>query len=86
MIILQPNNGARPAVLARKHATLHRDAASLQGPGGMPLPGLATVATQQGPPCGQGIADGRPAASKLAVKRELRRYEQDRLAGVVRLP
>jgi NADH dehydrogenase len=39
------------------------DAASLAGPGGKPLPGLATVAIQQAHHLAKGIADGRPGAS-----------------------
>ena len=39
------------------------DAASLEGPGGKPLPGLATVAIQQAHHVAKAIAEGRPAAS-----------------------
>jgi NADH:ubiquinone reductase (H+-translocating) len=39
------------------------DAASLQGPGGKPFPGLATVAIQQAHHVAKGIAEGRPGAS-----------------------
>ncbi len=39
------------------------DAASLEGPGGKPLPGLATVAIQQAHHVAKGIDEGRPGAS-----------------------
>jgi NADH dehydrogenase len=39
------------------------DVASLEGPGGRPLPGLATVAIQQAHHVAKGIADGGPGAS-----------------------
>ena len=39
------------------------DVASLEGPGGKPLPGLATVAIQQAHHVAKGIAEGRPGAS-----------------------
>jgi NADH:ubiquinone reductase (H+-translocating) len=39
------------------------DVASVAGPGGKPLPGLATVAIQQAHHVAEGIADGRPGAS-----------------------
>jgi NADH dehydrogenase len=39
------------------------DVASLAGPGGKPLPGLATVAIQQAHHVAAGIAEGRPGAS-----------------------
>jgi NADH dehydrogenase len=39
------------------------DVASLEGPGGRPLPGLATVAIQQAHHVAKGIREGRPGAS-----------------------
>jgi NADH dehydrogenase len=39
------------------------DVASLEGPGGKPLPGLATVAIQQAHHVAEGIGEGRPGAS-----------------------
>jgi NADH dehydrogenase len=39
------------------------DVASLEGPDGRPLPGLATVAIQQAHHVAKGIREGRPAAS-----------------------
>jgi NADH dehydrogenase len=39
------------------------DVASLAGPGGKPLPGLATVAIQQAHHVAKGIGEGRPGAS-----------------------
>ena len=39
------------------------DATSLEGPGGKPLPGLATVAIQQAHHVAKGIVEGRPGAS-----------------------
>jgi NADH dehydrogenase len=39
------------------------DVASVNGPGGKPLPGLATVAIQQAHHVAKGIAEGRPGAS-----------------------
>ena len=39
------------------------DAASLAGPGGKPLPGLATVAIQEAHHVAKGIAEGGPGAS-----------------------
>ena len=39
------------------------DIASLAGPGGKPLPGLATVAIQQGHHVATAIREGRPGAS-----------------------
>jgi NADH dehydrogenase len=39
------------------------DVASLEGPGGKPLPGLATVAIQQANHVAKAIGEGRPGAS-----------------------
>jgi NADH dehydrogenase len=43
--------------------TVIGDVASLAGPGGKPLPGLATVAIQQAHHASKAIADGRPGSS-----------------------
>jgi NADH dehydrogenase len=40
------------------------DVASLEGPGGRPLPGLATVAIQEAHHVAKGIREGRPGASE----------------------
>jgi NADH:ubiquinone reductase (H+-translocating) len=64
-----PDRGGRIAVNpdltvpGRPEISVIGDVASLAGPGGKPLPGLATVAIQQAHHVAEAIAEGRPGAS-----------------------